>query len=81
MTGQISREQALSILENPPYTEVQLKLDKQYIADKLDISVEELMYYHQLPLKSFRDYNNESFIFDLGAWFLKSIGVEQAIKR
>ena len=81
VTGQISREQALSILENPPYTEVQLKLDKQYIADKLDISVEELMYYHQLPLKSFRDYNNESFIFDLGAWFLKSIGVEQAIKR
>ena len=81
MTGQISRQQALSILEKPPYSETQLKLDKQYIADKLDISVDELMHYHQLPLKSFRDYHNESFIFDLGARFLKLIGVEQAIKR
>ena len=81
VTGQITREDALKELNKKPYNSNKISLEKEYIANKLDITVEELNHYHSLPLKNFRDYNNESFIFDTGAKFLKIFGSEFAVKR
>ena len=81
LTGQMTREKALAELSKNSYDIVKINLDKEYIANKLDISVKELEEYHSMPLKNFRDFKNESFIFDAGAKFLKFIGAEFAVKR
>ena len=81
LTGQMSRQEALTLLEKPASDPLTIEDDIQFIANKLGISVDELNGYHQMPLKSFRDYKNQQWIFDLGAKVLKAVGVERAVKR
>ena len=81
VTNQLSRDSALSQLERSVYDPIQLDIDKSFIADKLSISVDELMHYHAMPKKYYWDYKNQSSIFDFGAKVLKFIGAEFAIKR
>ena len=81
VTNQMSRESALSKLKQDPYDPIQLDIDKSFIADKLGITVDQLMLYHSMPKKFYWDYKNESSIFDLGAKVLKFFGSEFAIKR
>ena len=52
VTNQMSRESALSKLKQDPYDPIQLDIDKSFIADKLGITVDQLMLYHSCP-KSF----------------------------
>ena len=68
-------------LEKPAYDLVTIDEDFEYIATKLGITVAELRHYHQMPLKTFRDYKNQQWLFNLGAKVLKLLGVERAIKR
>lgn len=81
LTGQMTREEALAKLEKPAYDLATLDEDFEYIATKLGISVEELRRYHQMPIKSYRDYKNQQWLFELGANVLKTLGVERAVKR
>ena len=81
LTGQMIREEALALLSAPAYNLDTIEDDTSYIASKLGISVAELRGYHDMPLKSFRDYKNQQWLFELGARVLKAVGVERAIKR
>ena len=81
LTGQMKREEALSMLEKPAYNPKTIDEDFAYIATKLGITAEALRGYHQMPLKSYRDYKNQERMFDLGAKVLQRIGIERAIKR
>lgn len=81
LTGQMTRGDALAQLEHPAYDPATIDDDFEYIANKLRISVDELRGYHEMPRKSYRDYANQSTMFDLGAKVLKAIGVERSIKR
>jgi len=81
LTGQMTREEALLKLERQAYDPATIDEDFEYIATKLGITVAELRHYHQLPLKTFRDYKNQQWLFNLGAKVLKLLGVERAIKR
>jgi len=81
LTGQMSREEALLRLEKPAYDPETIDEDFEYIATKLGITVEELRGYHQMPLKTYRDYKNQEWLFDLGAKTLKLLGIERAVKR
>ena len=81
LTGQMSREEALKKLEQPAHDPATIDEDFEYIATKLGISVAELRGYHEMPLKTYRDYKNREWLFDLGAKTLKLLGVERAIKR
>ncbi len=80
-TGQMTREEALERLSKPAYDPATIDEDFEYIATKLGITVDELRGYHEMPLKSYRDYRNQEWMFDLGAKVLKFLGVERAIKR
>lgn len=80
-TGQMTREEALKKLEQPAYDPATIDEDFEYIATKLGISVQELRSYHEMPLKTYQDYKNQEWLFDLGAKSLKLLGVERAIKR
>jgi nuclear transport factor 2 (NTF2) superfamily protein len=77
----MTREEALDKLNNPPYDLNKIEEEFEYVANKLGISVEELQSYHKMPLKWFRDYKNQEWLFDLGAKAMKLMGLERAIKR
>jgi N-acetyl sugar amidotransferase len=81
LTGQMTREEALTKLEKPAYDPETIDEDFEYIATKLRISVDELRGYHQMPIRTFRDYKNQEWMFDLGAKVLKLLGIERSIKR
>lgn len=81
VTQQMSREEALSELERPAYNPDTIDNEFEFIANKLEISVDELWGLHSLPKKWFRDYKNEEWLFDLGARVLQLMGKETAIKR
>lgn len=80
-TGQMTREDALERLKSPAYDPGTIDEDFEYIATKLGISVAELRGYHEMPLKTYRDYKNREWMFDMGAKALKMLGVERSIKR
>lgn len=81
LTGQMTREEALKELEKPAYDPETIEHDIAFVASKLGITTDQLMSYHALPNKTFRDYKNQYYWFDLGARALKLLGIERAIKR
>jgi N-acetyl sugar amidotransferase len=81
LTEQMTRAEALEKLSKPAYDPATIAEDFEYIATKLGITVAELQAYHQMPLKTYRDYRNQEWLFDLGAKTLKFLGVERAVKR
>jgi N-acetyl sugar amidotransferase len=81
VTGQMTRDEALEKLKSPAYDPQTIDEEFEYIATKLGISAEELRGYHEMPLKSYRDYRNQQWMFDVGARVLKALGIERAIKR
>lgn len=81
LTGQMTRDEALERLKSPAYDPATIDEDFEYIATKLRISIDELRGYHEMPLKTYRDYRNREWMFDLGAKVLRLIGAEKATKR
>ncbi len=76
LTQQINRDKALEILSNHPLDEKNIKIEKQFIADKLRISVDELNEFFKLPKKTYKDFNNEAWLYKLGSKILKFLGKE-----
>jgi N-acetyl sugar amidotransferase len=66
VSGQITREEALEKLKPLPYNPETLEQDKQYIAKKYGISMEELDGYLALPPKTYKDFPNDKKKID---WF------------
>ena len=81
LTGQMTRDEALERLKAPAYDPQTIDEEFEYIATKLGIDANQLRVYHQMPLKSYRDYKNQEWLFDLGAKVLKAIGAEKSVKR
>jgi N-acetyl sugar amidotransferase len=81
LTGQMTRDEALKLLEKPAYDPDTIGNDFEYVATKLDISIDELRRYFTMPKKFYWDYKNRQHLFNVGARFLKAIGVESSIKR
>ena len=81
LTGQMTRKEALNELKNKSYDKNTIISEKEFIANKLDISLEELEDYMKMPKKTYKDYKNQEFIYNLGANILKTIGIEKGGKR
>lgn len=81
LTGQMTREEALKQLEQPPYDPVNIKQEFEYVATKLRVSTDELQNYFTMPKKFYWDYKNQRDIFNFGARVLRSFGMEASIKR
>ena len=81
LTGQMTREDALRALEKPPLDRATIDQEFDYIATKLGITTDELQRYFTMPKKFYWDYKNQETIFNLGAKFLKALGLETTIKR
>ena len=73
LTNQITREEALEELKNPPYDSELSHQDFNYIANKLNISSSELKKFHEMPKKYWSDYKNLNNFFKFGEKILKFI--------
>ena len=81
VTGQMVRDEALAEVERPPYDLETIGQEIEFVANKLDITVDELMGYMALPKKTYRDYKNQEEIYRIGARVLRALGVELGGKR
>jgi N-acetyl sugar amidotransferase len=81
LTKQMTREEALEKIAQPAYDAETVNQDFEYIATKLDISVEALRDLHGPPNKSYRDYKNSMWAIDIGAKVLQAVGVEKRVVR
>ena len=73
LSGQMDREEALSILERSPLSDEEIKIEFSYVASKLEIEEAELKHYFAFPLKYYWDYKNRKWLFDLGESILKKV--------
>jgi|TARA_B110000259_G_C14034431_1_gene408547 N-acetyl sugar amidotransferase len=81
VTDQMSRSDALENLKNPSFDSTQINREFEYIADKLDMSIEELKACFDMPKKTYQDYKHQEAFYNIGAWILRKIGVELGGKR
>lgn len=80
-TDQMSRAEALERLEKPAYDPDTIDDDFEYVANKLRIPIEELRGYLTMEHRTYRDYANRAWMFDLGSKALKALGIEKSVKR
>lgn len=81
VTGQMTRDDALAELGKPNYDESTIGQDFEYVATKLGISVSELQGYMDAPNKTYRDFKSQEYIYSMGSWVLKMLGLEVGGKR
>lgn len=81
LTGQMTREEALERLKNPPYDEATIGHELEFIANKLGVTVEELDDYMKLPKRTYRDFKSQHQLYDLGARAMRYLGLELGGKR
>lgn len=80
ITGQMTREKALEILSNPPLSEEEAMELFKIIAEKLEISEDELMSYHKMS-KEYRKYKNNSWAFNFGIKLYTILGLDKRIRQ
>jgi len=81
MTGQMTRDEAVSLLRKPAYDTNTIDEEFKYIAKKLGIAPSELKNYQDMPKKFYWDYKNQQKIFRVGAKIMNLIGAERVRKR
>jgi N-acetyl sugar amidotransferase len=73
LSGQMTREDALTRLEQPSYDSELMQQDFEYIAIKLGIDPDELSRLQEIPKKFYWDYRNLNHLFRLGEWVLSKV--------
>jgi len=81
LTEQMTREEAVARLKEPPYDPQLAAHDFEYVATKLGISVADLRGYMDQPNKSHRDYRSQESLYAIGARLMRLIGLERGGKR
>ena len=81
LTGQMMRDVALEKLKKFALDKHEVRQEFEYVATKLNISIEELQGYMDAPNKTHKDYNNQEKMFNIGANLMRLFGLERAIKR
>lgn len=80
VTGQMTRDEALKILEQPPLSEEEsMELFKE-VAKRLEISEEELMSYHDMP-ECTEKFKGQTLLYNAGIRLYEKLGFEKRIRR
>ena len=80
VTGQMTREEALKILEEPPLSEEESKKLFKEIAKKLEISEDELMRYHEMP-RCTEKFRSQEKLYNMGIRLYERLGIEKRIRK
>jgi hypothetical protein len=62
-SGQITKEEALTEIQKPPYDEALLKMDKEFVLKKLALSENEFDALMKQPVRSHREFDTEGSFF------------------
>lgn len=81
LAGTMTREEALRILEQPPYDPDQAELDKAYVAKKLGVTTEEFDAIINQPNKTPADYKNSIWMLKLSVAVCRLLGIENRNMR
>lgn len=81
MTGQMTRDAALARIAEPEMNEHFLKQEFEYVANKLDLTVEELQTIFDGENKTYRDYRNKRWLIGVGTNVLRWLGLEKRFFR
>lgn len=81
LTGQMTRDEALARISRPELDEHTLRQEFRYVANKLDLSEDELQAIFDGPNKTFHDYKNKKAIIGLGATVMQKLGLEKRLFR
>lgn len=80
VTGQMTREEALEILDKPPVTEDEGKALFTEVAKRLEISEEELMALHDMT-ECTDKFKSQEKIYALGIKLYEILGIEKRIRK
>ena len=81
LTGQMTREEALERVSRPELSEEFLNKEFEYIADKLDITKDELQVLFKGENKTFRDYKTKIKFIMFGSKVMQKLGLEKRLFR
>ncbi|WP_264760199.1 N-acetyl sugar amidotransferase [Pseudomonas quasicaspiana] len=81
MTGQMTREAALERISRPELDEQFLSSEFEYVANKLDLTVDELQSIFNGQNKTCLDYKNKRFLIGIGARVMSALGLERRLFR
>jgi len=81
LTGQMTREEALNRISKPELSEDFLKKEFEYVADKLDFTLEELQEIFDGNNKTYKDYKTKIKIIKFGGQVMKKLGLERRLFR
>ena len=81
LTLQMTREEALKKLNEKSFDEETISQDIEFICNKLEITKSEMYELLRAPKKTYKDYKNYLFIYSLGSWILRGLGVQFGGKR
>lgn len=81
LTEQMTREEALERLNSNPLTDEEEKELFNRIASMLEISPEELTAYFEMPLKTYKDYKHQDYLFNFGAKVMYWLRLDKLIRK
>ncbi|WP_445373504.1 N-acetyl sugar amidotransferase [Photorhabdus tasmaniensis] len=81
LTGQMTRDEALDRISRSEMDEHFLRQEFEFVAHKLDLTVDELQQIFELPKKTYRDYRNKRWLIGLGANLMRWLGLERRYFR
>lgn len=80
VTGQMTRDEALKILEQPPITEEEGKAMFKEVAKRLEISEEELQKYFDMP-ECTEKFKSQEKLYNFGIKLYEWLGIETRIRK
>lgn len=80
LTHQMTREEALKIISQPSLTEKESKELFSMVAQKLQVSEEQLMEWHDMP-RNTRTYKNSKWLYKLGEKLFLLVGKDKLIRK
>ncbi len=81
VTGQMTRDEALDRISRPELDEHFHEQEFEYVAHKLDLSVDELRQIFNEPKRTYRDYRNKRWLIRSGANMMRVLGLEKRFFR
>jgi N-acetyl sugar amidotransferase len=81
LTGQMTRDEALERISKPELDEQFLLQEFEYVASKLDLTVQELRDIFEGENKTYKDYKNKKRIISLGTSVMRMLGLEKRLFR
>lgn len=80
ITEQMTRDEALKILDQPPLSEEESRELFCEVAKRLEITEEELWSYHELP-ECVEKFKSQEKLYDFGIKIYEKLGIEKRIRR